>query len=50
MAREMKRAFGQKQLSSSETIMCAGLAGGAAGLLGNPTEVVIQSGRQIEFC
>jgi solute carrier family 25 (mitochondrial dicarboxylate transporter), member 10 len=50
MAREMKRAFGQKQLSSSGTIMCAGLAGGAAGLLGNPTEVAIQSGRQIEFC
>jgi dicarboxylate transporter 10 len=29
------------KLSSSSTIACAGLAGGAAGMLGNPTEVVL---------
>jgi hypothetical protein len=27
------------KLTSTSTIVCAGLAGGAAGLVGNPTEV-----------
>jgi dicarboxylate transporter 10 len=35
--------IGQKsggKLSAGSTIACAGLAGGAAGILGNPTEVI----------
>ncbi|KAG0646490.1 2-oxoglutarate malate carrier [Hyphodiscus hymeniophilus] len=40
LAQRVKQASGGK-LSSMSTIACAGVAGGAAGMLGNPTEVVL---------
>jgi dicarboxylate transporter 10 len=39
IAREARQISGQKQLSASGTMVCAGLAGGVAGMIGNPTEV-----------
>lgn len=39
LARTMKQSYGVKSLSTTSTIACAGLAGGLAGILGNPTEV-----------
>jgi hypothetical protein len=38
LAQKAKQMAGGK-LSSTSTIACAGLAGGAAGMIGNPTEV-----------
>jgi len=38
-AREARQRTGQQKLSSSLEIACAALAGGMAGLVGNPTEV-----------
>lgn len=35
----MKRSYGVRDLSAASTIVCAGTAGGVAGMLGNPTEV-----------
>jgi dicarboxylate transporter 10 len=40
LAQKAKQMSGGK-LSSTSTIVCAGVAGGAAGMLGNPTEVSI---------
>ncbi|KAF8849813.1 mitochondrial carrier [Acephala macrosclerotiorum] len=40
LARQMQNRTGGK-LSASETIVCAGVAGGLAGMIGNPTEVVL---------
>lgn len=38
-ASHARQRTGQQRLSSSIEIACAGLAGGLAGLVGNPTEV-----------
>lgn len=38
-AREARQRTGQQKLSSSWEIGCAAVAGGLAGLVGNPTEV-----------
>lgn len=35
----MKRSYDVRDLSAASTIVCAGAAGGVAGMLGNPTEV-----------
>lgn len=35
----MKRSYGVRDLSAASTVVCAGTAGGVAGMLGNPTEV-----------
>ncbi|KAF1985963.1 mitochondrial carrier [Aulographum hederae CBS 113979] len=40
-AQRLKQATGAAKLSTSSTIWCAGVAGGVAGVLGNPTEVVL---------
>lgn len=40
-AAKLKQSLGTETLSASSTIACAGLAGGLAGLVGNPTEVVL---------
>jgi dicarboxylate transporter 10 len=40
LARKAKQLSGDK-LSSTSTVACAGIAGGAAGMLGNPAEVVL---------
>jgi solute carrier family 25 (mitochondrial dicarboxylate transporter), member 10 len=39
LAQQAKELSGTKQLSLGSTITCAGLAGGIAGVIGNPTEV-----------
>jgi solute carrier family 25 (mitochondrial dicarboxylate transporter), member 10 len=39
LAQQVKEPSGGKQLSLGSTITCAGLAGGIAGVIGNPTEV-----------
>ncbi|OBT70989.1 hypothetical protein VF21_09880 [Pseudogymnoascus sp. 05NY08] len=39
--RTLKQSHGVKNLSAPSTIACAGLAGGLAGVLGNPTEIVL---------
>ena len=38
LARNLQRRNGGK-LSTGSTIACAGVAGGLAGMIGNPTEV-----------
>jgi solute carrier family 25 (mitochondrial dicarboxylate transporter), member 10 len=38
-AAEARQRTGKKKLSSTNEILCAGAAGGLAGLIGNPTEV-----------
>jgi len=40
LARQMQQRTGEK-LSSGSTVLCAGVAGGLAGMIGNPTEVVL---------
>ncbi|KAL6251036.1 hypothetical protein RBB50_001244 [Rhinocladiella similis] len=40
-AREARQRTGQQRLSSPIEIACAGVAGGLAGLIGNPTEVAL---------
>jgi solute carrier family 25 (mitochondrial dicarboxylate transporter), member 10 len=40
-AAQMRQYSGSSQLSTTSTILCAGLAGGTAGVIGNPTEVVL---------
>lgn len=42
LAGQVQQRTGEK-LSSSSTIACAGIAGGLAGLIGNPTEVTPSS-------
>lgn len=39
LARQMQQRTGRK-LSGTETGACAGVAGGLAGMIGNPTEVI----------
>jgi dicarboxylate transporter 10 len=39
LARKMQVHYDRKKLSMQQTIVCAGVAGGLAGVLGNPTEV-----------
>jgi dicarboxylate transporter 10 len=39
LARNVQRRNGGGKLSAGSTIACAGLAGGLAGMIGNPTEV-----------
>ncbi|KAI6781859.1 Mitochondrial dicarboxylate transporter-like protein [Emericellopsis cladophorae] len=41
IAEKAKRYYGQEKLSMAATITCAGLAGGLAGLVGNPAEIVL---------
>ncbi|KAH8821250.1 mitochondrial dicarboxylate transporter [Xylogone sp. PMI_703] len=41
LAKEAKGRSGRKKLTTGATITCAGVAGGIAGLIGNPTEVVL---------
>ncbi|KAK0120365.1 hypothetical protein ONS95_011768 [Cadophora gregata] len=41
LARQVQQRTGEKKLTAGYTIMCAGVAGGLAGMLGNPTEVVL---------
>ncbi|KAK4457964.1 mitochondrial dicarboxylate transporter [Cladorrhinum samala] len=38
---QLQKQTGTKKLSTSSTILCAGVAGGLAGMVGNPTEVVL---------
>lgn len=38
LARQVQQKTGEK-LTAGSTIVCAGIAGGLAGMLGNPTEV-----------
>ncbi|KAJ3958151.1 hypothetical protein N0V92_005252 [Colletotrichum tropicale] len=38
-AQQAKQYTGKEKLSTAMTITCAGLAGGMAGLVGNPAEV-----------
>ncbi|KAK1722772.1 mitochondrial dicarboxylate transporter [Colletotrichum acutatum] len=40
-AQQAKQWTGQEKLTTAMTISCAGLAGGMAGLVGNPAEVVL---------
>jgi len=40
LARQMQQRTGGR-LSSGSTVLCAGVAGGLAGIIGNPTEVVL---------
>lgn len=41
VARKARDYTGQDKLSTAWTITCAGVAGGLAGLVGNPTEIVL---------
>ena len=41
VAQKARQYTGQETLSTAWTITCAGVAGGLAGLVGNPTEVVL---------
>lgn len=41
LTQRARHLTGQERLSTSWTIACAGAAGGLAGLVGNPTEVVL---------
>ncbi|KAL2759923.1 hypothetical protein ACRALDRAFT_2092796, partial [Sodiomyces alcalophilus JCM 7366] len=41
VAQKARHHTGQDQLSTAWTVACAGVAGGMAGLVGNPTEVVL---------
>ncbi|RDW75845.1 putative dicarboxylate carrier protein [Coleophoma crateriformis] len=41
LARALKQRSGSVELSAASTMTCAGVAGGIAGLVGNPTEVVL---------
>jgi solute carrier family 25 (mitochondrial dicarboxylate transporter), member 10 len=47
LAREAQRRSGKKELSMPTTIAFAGLAGGIAGMVGNPTEVKLRFNRRI---
>ncbi|KAK4192138.1 mitochondrial dicarboxylate transporter [Podospora australis] len=41
LCRQVQKQTGQAKLSTTYTIACAGVAGGLAGMVGNPTEVVL---------
>ena len=41
LVHEARQRSERKELSTSSIILCAGLAGGIAGLVGNPTEVIL---------
>lgn len=41
ISHKARQFTGQERLSAAWTVACAGLAGGLAGLVGNPTEVVL---------
>jgi dicarboxylate transporter 10 len=41
LAHSMKKSYSLQNLSTSATVACAGVAGAIAGLIGNPTEVVL---------
>lgn len=41
LSHQLQKQSGMKKLSTSSTIVCAGVAGGLAGMVGNPTEVVL---------
>jgi dicarboxylate transporter 10 len=40
-AKEVKQRTGTTKLTAGWEVVCSGVAGGAAGLIGNPTEVVL---------
>ena len=41
LARQVQQRTGRQKLSTASTVFCAGAAGGLAGMIGNPTEVVL---------
>ncbi|KAK0669905.1 mitochondrial dicarboxylate transporter [Cercophora samala] len=41
LSRQMQKQSGTAKLSTTSTVVCAGVAGGLAGMVGNPTEVVL---------
>ncbi|KAK4111671.1 mitochondrial carrier [Canariomyces notabilis] len=41
LSRQLQQRTGNPKLSTTSTIVCAGVAGGLAGMVGNPTEVVL---------
>ncbi|KAK3985253.1 mitochondrial dicarboxylate transporter [Cladorrhinum sp. PSN332] len=41
LSQRLKKQTGSTKLSTSSTVICAGVAGGLAGMIGNPTEVVL---------
>ncbi|KAK4172204.1 mitochondrial dicarboxylate transporter [Triangularia setosa] len=41
LSRQMQKQSGTAKLSTTSTVVCAGIAGGLAGMVGNPTEVVL---------
>ncbi|KAK4196319.1 mitochondrial dicarboxylate transporter [Triangularia verruculosa] len=41
LSRQMQMQSGTPKLSTASTVVCAGVAGGLAGMIGNPTEVVL---------
>ncbi|KAK4153970.1 mitochondrial dicarboxylate transporter [Chaetomidium leptoderma] len=41
LSRELQQRSGTSKLSTASTVACAGAAGGLAGVVGNPTEVIL---------
>ncbi|KAH6847416.1 mitochondrial carrier domain-containing protein [Chaetomium sp. MPI-CAGE-AT-0009] len=41
LSRQVQQRSGTSKLSTASTIACAGVAGGLAGMIGNPTEVIL---------
>ncbi|KAK0721344.1 mitochondrial carrier domain-containing protein [Apiosordaria backusii] len=41
LSRQMQKQSGVAKLSTTSTVVCASVAGGLAGMIGNPTEVVL---------
>ncbi|KAK3305700.1 mitochondrial carrier domain-containing protein [Chaetomium strumarium] len=41
LSRQLQQRSGTSKLSTTSTIACAGVAGGLAGMVGNPTEVIL---------
>ncbi|KAK3290780.1 mitochondrial carrier domain-containing protein [Chaetomium fimeti] len=41
LSRQVQQKSGTSKLSTASTVACAGVAGGLAGMIGNPTEVIL---------
>ncbi|SPQ24642.1 7333c80e-d49b-4329-a580-969142c3272c [Thermothielavioides terrestris] len=41
LSQQLQKRSGASKLSTTSTIVCAGVAGGLAGMVGNPTEVIL---------
>lgn len=41
LSRQLQLKLGTSKLSTTATVVCAGVAGGLAGMVGNPTEVIL---------